>query len=157
MCVRPCNPVPLTHLIHTIHSIHLTHIIHVLHVMPLILVHVIYFMHLIHTPYTQFTSYTSCTPHHTWHTPYTYQAAYTSYTSYTSYTRCTSHIAQSLLGSRQGLLDAVPSSEKHANGHVSRNIRLSLMIVDLVQPYVQWAPRQTLTKVRRICYCIYRT
>ncbi|CAM9588296.1 unnamed protein product, partial [Laminaria digitata] len=47
---------------------------------------------------------------------------------------------QSLLGSRQGLLDAIPSPKKHANGHVARNIRLSLMVVDLVQPYVQWAP-----------------
>lgn len=47
---------------------------------------------------------------------------------------------QSLLGSRQGLLEAVPSLEEHANGHVARNVRLSLMVVDLVEPYVEWAP-----------------
>lgn len=48
--------------------------------------------------------------------------------------------AQELLGSRQGLLDHTPSKEEHGNGHIARNIRLALMAVDLVEPYVQWGP-----------------
>ncbi|CAM9928960.1 unnamed protein product, partial [Ectocarpus fasciculatus] len=50
------------------------------------------------------------------------------------------HPSQALLGSRQGLLDHTPSEEAHGNGHVARNIRLALMAVDLVEPYVQWGP-----------------
>ncbi|CAM9916764.1 unnamed protein product [Scytosiphon promiscuus] len=53
------------------------------------------------------------------------------------------HPPQSLLGSRQGLLDPTPSKEEHANGHVARNVRLSLMVVDLVEPYVEWLPNPT--------------
>ncbi|CAN0472226.1 unnamed protein product, partial [Ectocarpus sp. 8 AP-2014] len=47
---------------------------------------------------------------------------------------------QALLGSRQGLLGHTPSKEEHGNGHVARNVRLALMAVDLVEPYVQWGP-----------------
>lgn len=49
-------------------------------------------------------------------------------------------IAQETLGSREGLLDALPSTIEGENGHVARNVRLSLMLIDLVQPYVHWAP-----------------
>lgn len=57
-------------------------------------------------------------------------------------TSCYAH-SQSLLGSRHGLLEPIPSREEHANGHVARNVRLSLMVVDLVEPYVEWLPRTT--------------
>ncbi|CAM9333225.1 unnamed protein product [Ectocarpus sp. 4 AP-2014] len=50
------------------------------------------------------------------------------------------HPPQALLGSRQGLLGHTPSEEEHGNGHVARNVRLALMAVDLVEPYVQWGP-----------------
>ncbi|CAM9152667.1 unnamed protein product, partial [Discosporangium mesarthrocarpum] len=41
---------------------------------------------------------------------------------------------QKLLGSRVDLFN--PSSK--GNGHITRNIRLTLMLVDAVQPYVEW-------------------
>lgn len=47
-------------------------------------------------------------------------------------------LAQSLLGSRTGMLEDLPSTKKHTNGHVARNVRLSLALIDLVEPYVQW-------------------
>ena len=37
-------------------------------------------------------------------------------------------------------MDRVTSLEEHFNGHVARNARLSLMLLDLVEPYVEWGP-----------------
>lgn len=51
--------------------------------------------------------------------------------------RCRSY--QDTLGSREGLLDEIPSKSENGNGHVARNVRLALMVVDLVEPYVEWA------------------
>ncbi|CAN0079464.1 unnamed protein product [Ascophyllum nodosum] len=50
--------------------------------------------------------------------------------------------SKSLLGSRTGLLEDAPRTEEHTNGHVARNVRLSLALVDLVQPYVEWKPSE---------------
>lgn len=45
---------------------------------------------------------------------------------------------QNSLGCRKGLLAADVNPDERGNGHVARNVRLALMVVDVVQPYVQW-------------------
>lgn len=48
-------------------------------------------------------------------------------------------VLQDTLGSRKGLLQKVADTSETANGHVARNVRLTLMVVDLVEPYVRWS------------------
>lgn len=54
---------------------------------------------------------------------------------------CVLFPGQDTLGSRKGLLrnmDATGEDEAD-NGHIARNVRLSLMVVDLVEPYLRWS------------------
>lgn len=43
------------------------------------------------------------------------------------------------------MLEHVPSTKEHTNGHVARNVRLSLALIDLVEPYVLWKPLHQFT------------
>jgi hypothetical protein len=49
----------------------------------------------------------------------------------------------SRLGSAQNLLTAAKQNSDAGNGHVSRNMRLSLVAIDMVQPYIAWTKLPT--------------
>lgn len=48
-------------------------------------------------------------------------------------------VLQATMGSRKGLLQKMADTSETANGHVARNVRLTLMVVDIVEPYVRWS------------------